>query len=365
MQNRKNLIISTIILIVALSAIVLSLTTKIVYIKACTDGSYPIFDFEKSFGIIEYIKEDIFFSYNLYYIFDTASGPMWLVLGSIISNILPLISTAILCVATVVEIIYAFTKRTLAHKNSLIKPLAIFTGIFYLIICVFCFVGYTINNSMANGYMEFYTDTGFYINALVGLALIILPCFLGNKEKEPNVNKTKNIILYALTSTLSIVFALLLLSNQFSVGMFPGNMTTIFGLSKYTIEHMSELNLPFEGDLPCGFSQYAMFLIFIALGFVFVYSIIALMMTIANKNTNWLSIRIKRWAMAVVSITCVLYFLVICATCVYLTNLVWNMGGGEYYYALTETAPICFVMPFVISLITRLIPAKKKQKEEN
>ena len=136
MQNKKSLVFSTIILIIAVSAIILGLTTKIVYIQACTDSSYPIFDFEKSFSVIEYIKEDIFFNNNLDYIFYSAGGPMWLVVGSITANILPLISTAILCVATVVEIIYAFTKRTLAHKNSFIKPLAIFTGILYLLMCM-------------------------------------------------------------------------------------------------------------------------------------------------------------------------------------------------------------------------------------
>jgi len=361
MQNKKSLIFSTIILTIAILAIVLSLTTKFVYIQACTDSSYPIFDFKQSFNVLEFIREDIFFKYNLIYIFESASGPIWIVVGSIISNLLPLISTLVLIVALVIEIIYLFTKRVLAHNNSFVKPFAIFTGILYLIMCIFCFVGFTINNSMANGYMEFYANTGFYINAFVGLALIIFPIFLGDKQKEPNFNKIKNIILYGLVIATSAIFCIFLFSNHYNADWFE--KTTIFALSTFTVQNVNELGFASTGgDIPFGLSQYAIFAIIFCLAFITVYAIIALIRTCANKTTNWLSIRIRRWSIALISAVSVLYFLVICSVCVYCSNIVWYVGPEGYVYFTTVTPIVCFVLPLILTLITRLIPTENKQK---
>lgn len=362
-MDKKRVIIFAILALLAVAAIVVSLFLPAVHLVAKDSDKVVVYD--KTISLMDYFKDSPFISTPADDVYFQSSGPVWMATGSLMLLALPALLGAIMFVLCVLEICFCRANNMNFQNNVLAKKFSIFAGLATLVCSAFAIISFAVTTMMANGYMEFGLVYGPFVLAVVGLISTILAGISSKREKEQQTTKAKNSVGFALVGVFSLICAAIPFLPFYTKYFYDPSVTTMWQAAGKASELQTDASITkMLGDYPFGIAQWAIIVLLLVCAFVFIYSLIGFIRSLAGKTTNWLSSRVKRWAMALSVVFDVLLFLVLCQVAVLSSTLVYADGGNKIFM-LNAISSVFVVLPFIPYILSTTISVNKKQKQNS
>ena len=367
MKNKKQIIGFSLLIALSVAFILCCLYLPLVYMELHDFSTTVLIEpLSKDYNLIEFIKiggnDDLFFS-----TYD-AAGPMWLTLATIFFNIITLIGCVFVAVLSLVGIVFVIKGKAFSFKNSVLNKLANFVGIFAIVSFIFQIIGFVVITATANNLIIFKVLYGCFINLGIGVAIFVSSQFVKDKQKTLTKNNVRDGIFFILTAVFSIGLGVILICfSQFTVEL-SRIIWNKESLSFYELSLMANdvsydlMNHPVAGDIPLGISFYIMVAIIVSLVFLTIYSIIGAIRSFGGKNSNWLSIRVKRWSTTMLYIFSVLFLFLMCSCMILFAGIYFSVPEFSYS-CFSIWAYVEFVLPFVLLVLTRFIGVYNKTEQ--
>lgn len=351
-MKKKQIVGYSILICLSIVFVLSCLFLPLFHTKLC-DYNYGDVLVDGNFSFLEFIKQDLFnTNTNLFDAYFYASGPVWLTLSMIYLNVLTLIGSVFLFVLSIIGLIFAIRKQNFSFKNSAIYKTGNFVGGFAILATIAQVVGFIVLTSLGNGYVAFSALIGCYINAVIGVGIVVASYLVKDKEASLKENKTRDSIFFLLTSVVSVVLGVMLVTlAQISKLLVPEDLSTILGFNKLALEIGSN---PVGAEYPLGFALYGLIVVLIGLAFVAIYSIIGFIRALKGKSINWLSVRVKRWSKAVLDVFSLLFILIMCCGIILGVNIILTLPE-QIVSTFNWWVYVEFAMPFILVITTRFI----------
>jgi len=362
-MNKKRVILFSILFLLAVALVLVALLVPEVHIIGKDDMRVVVYD--KTVNLVQYLQDAPFLTTAASDVYFSATGPIWMATSSILINLILAVGGTVMALACLVEIALCAVNGVAAKDNLLAKRLSIVVGAIAMFVGAYSIASYIVTTMLSNNYVGFGFSAAPIAMCAVGLVVIVLACLTGKREPNQKPSKLKSSVGYALCAILSLMGALVLFFPQF-VSVFlelpNGAHTSIFDISRQAGELATFENIKdMIGDIPFGVAQYVVFAICGVCAVVFVCSLVGLILTLCNKNTNWLSARVKRWSMVLIVVYTLLYILVFCQVVVLHSTLYYP---AENLLLPTKIFFALMFVPYLPYVFSTEIAYNKKPKEQ-
>ena len=353
MKDKKRLICFSIIAVLAIALVFVTLFVPMVHIVGKDDSLNIVYD--KTTSLVQYATDIPFLTTAAADVYFTATGPIWMGTTAIMLNYLVVLFAIVLFAVSVFEIASFKVEKFATKNNTLARKIALVVGYLTVSVVVFEILSFILTTTFAGGYAGFYSVVQNYIVGGLGAGVLVCAYMSGKKEKSQTTNKVKNAVGYGISAFFSAFLIALPFIPIYSYDFF-GSAESLFSLSLRANEFASDS----YGEVPIGITTYAVFAMILVGLFVLVYSIVGLILTLKNKETNWLSARTKRWSMALLIVYIVLFMLSIMAIAHLFTSV--YIEGLFVYNAF---AYIAVFLPFVPYIASTMISWNKVENEKS
>ena len=362
MKNKKRIIIFSILLVLSIALVLVALFAPTVNLVA--KDTYKNVVYNKNVSVIEYVQDSPFITTDAYDVYFDATGPIYLATTGIMVNILSAVFGIVMFVVCALELALCWAKNVETRNNNLARKISLVAGYLTMFLSVFSVVAYFVTTMMANGYVEFNFAVGPFVSIGISLIAVVLAHLSGKKQPNDQPNKVKNIVGFSLTALFSALAVVALFIPQFTADFLGPKTTSFWNTAKQANALSADPYVSnIFGDVFFGLSQYAIFAISIAGAFVFVYSIVGLILSACGKNANFFSGSIKRWSMAFVIAYCVQYFLVFCQLGIVVSTIAF-VDPIETIFFLTPYAFALMFVPVLPYAFSTLVAYKRTKKEK-
>ena len=362
MKNKKRIIIFSILLVLSVALVVFALFMPTVNLVA--KDTYKTVVYNKNVSVVEYVKDSPFIKTDAFDVYFDATGPIYLATAGIMVNILSAVFGAVMFVVCALELALCWVKNVETRNNNLARKISLVAGYLSITLSVFSIVAYFVTTMMANGYVEFNFVYGPFVTLGLSVLIVVLAHISGKKQPNDQPNKAKNIVGFALTALFSAFAVVALFIPQFTADFLGPNNTSFYNVARQATALAADPYVSsIFGDVFFGLSQYVIFAVTIAGAFVFVYSIIGLILSACGKNVNFFSGSVKRWSMAFVIAYCVQYFLVFCQLGIIVSTIAFVDPIETIFFLAPYTFALMFV-PILPYAFSTLVAYKRTKKEK-
>lgn len=283
------------------------------------------------------------------------AGPFWLVSAGIAFNCITLIGCLIVVVLAVIGIVGYVKNKTFFNKNGAIKHVGIATAVVGLLVSVAGILGFIGLNASAFGYMKAYALVGLYVNAVL-CVLLIVGSSLTQTREEVRKNKIKSCVVYAVIFALSLFVGVIIFSPYLQIDGKPLNDAIIFN-EQFSAELSYEGSLNLSGPVST-LLGIANSLVIVCSDFLMIYSLIGFILSVCNKNTNWLDGKMKSWGRTLL-IFAIAFACLVFSALIILTGQLYAKNDN---FALSWNIWAVLISGFLIFITAYLLPYNKKIK---
>ena len=351
MNSKKRVVCFVLLFILAAGLCVTTLVVPMVNIVACDTSQTPVF--QGTVNLIEYTKQQIFLQPGVDDMFFNATGPLWLATAGLLFNYLVVLMSGILAFVCLLELITSASTKLITRQNMFAKKLGKFVGIVSLIIYIFQIVCFIVTTMMSEGYASFTSDIQIYLGAGLSLFVLIFACLTGKKQNEQEFRKAKNAMGFLYTALFAGATAGVMFLPVFS-DLLPTELQSVFNL---TTNWASLGALQAGGDIPIGIIFYALIALGACCAFVFIYSMIGFILSLAGKRANWLSRAVKNWSVLLLIASTIVNVLVLTSV-----SVLFSAVFVDQFVVFAPLAIVMFVAPYLALFFSNMIAYNKKAK---
>ncbi len=352
MKDKRRIICFSILAVLSIALVFVTLFVPMVHIVGKDDSLNIVYD--KTISLVQYATDIPFLTTAAADVYFSATGPIWMGPTAILLNYLVVLFGIALFGFSIFEIASFKVEKFATKNNTLAKKIALVVGYLAVSVVVFEILSFILTTKFAGGYAGFYSAVQNYIVGGLGVGILVCAYMSGKKEKSQTTNKVKNAVGYGISAFFSAFLFAFPFIPIYSYDFF-GSAESLFSLSLRANEFASDS----YGEVPIGITTYAVFAMILVGLFVLVYSIVGLVLSLKNKQTNWLSARVKRWSMALLIVYLVLFMLSFMAIAHLFTSV--YIDGLFVYNAF---AYIAVFLPFVPYIVSTMISWNKVKKEK-
>ncbi len=309
------------------------------------------------YTFIEYLKQQVFLTTDAYDIFFF-DGPVWLSVLGICLNFLIIIFAAITLALCIFEVLTKNNKNINIKQNNLTKKIVLFLGYFILISQIYTVVAFLLTTMLSNSYVSYLPGFECYISLIIATAMIIVGHLLKKDKFEQKDNNKTEMIGFAGSAILTIISVAFIFVPQISSIAISDKNLNLFEFATKANSLIG--NTAPYGDFPIGISTYIIFALILCSLFTVIYSIIGFIKASKEKDTTWLSIRLKRWSFVFLIVYSIIYVLDIGGICSITSSLIF-----EGRFTLLFTSIIGIFLSFAPCIFANIVPLNKKPKLKN
>ena len=352
-MQRKNVILYSILIGILAVYLLTICLVPLVNLLACDPEQVVVAN--GAYSLFEFIKANVFFETDAYFVYFNG-GPTWIAVMMIFLQLLLMIGAFVVIVLSIFELVTIKRENLILKQNNITKKLTILFAYFAFMVCALGIASFIITTALANGFIVMSANVQYYVALVLFLACIVVAHLLDKNTQEQNDCKMLNCIGYALNALFALVGAVLVFVPQYSVALLGEDYTSLWSVAMQA-NFLPQDAYAAGGDFVLGLSQYVMFSLFLTAAFLFIYSCIGFILTLANKKTVWLSSRIKRWSITYLVIYTLLYIFAIATVCVFVSTL-YLIDMPMF----TLIAYFAVFVPIVVCLSSNMVSLNKNKK---